>query len=350
MIYDVIIIGSGPAGANAALELSLHNINVLIIEKEVLPRIKPCGGAMPTTVKQHISIDISAVTRHEVSALHFLHDYQDKVEVETQDQPIIMVNRSEFDMFLVTQAQKRAKGIMKLNDNCAVKNISLEDNSVKIILDTGEVITSRYVIGADGPLGVVSKSLGLMKQKKFAPTLDVEIQTSHAHYQNNKDAMVMNYFCLDKGYGWIFPKDNNTFSCGIGTWGKPFDLHVPLEDFIAKNFQEGSIKEKKIKGYPIPIYNGSMQITKQRVLLAGDAAALVNPVSGEGIRFALHSGKLAASCIVDGLHGVIGEDEVAEVYQQKVAEEIEKELKYKLAFEALAFHHSPKVFYKKFIK
>lgn len=350
MKYDVIIIGAGPAGTSAALEFAKKSdLHVLVVDKESLPREKPCGGAMPPSVEKLLNIDISSVVKKRIDIIQRYHNYENNVlsSFDRKNGPIL-VNRSEFDMYLLEQSKKIGKGNIEVLEKCSVISIDETLNEVCVVLGNGKELQAKYLIGADGALGKVASMTGLMKNRKFAPTLDAEIITNDHYYENHSDAMVFNFFCLPHGYGWIFPKEKNKFSCGVGTWLKPLNLKTELHDFLIKSFPKNAIEKIEVSGYPIPVYNGTEQISTDRILLTGDAAALVDPVTGEGIRFALHSGKIAASIIIKSLKGDIGG--VSEEYQKVIYNEIGKELKFKLSFASLAFHNSPELYYKKFIK
>jgi len=353
MQYDVIIVGAGPAGASAALEFARFGMHVLVIEKESLPRKKPCGGAMPSSIEKLLNIDISKVVKNRTKVQKLYHNYENEVtkKVSIESAPIL-INRSEFDMFLLEQARAVGTGNLEIMDKCRVVSVGESPQMVHVVLENGKILEAKYLIAADGALGKIASSIGLMKKKKFAPSLDAEITTSAQYYDKHQDTMVMNYFCVPNGYGWIFPKEKNRFSCGVLTWGKALDLKNELDDFIAKSFPKGSIDSIEISGYPIPIYQGSQQISTHRILLAGDAAALVDPVSGEGIRFAMHSGKIAAIVIMEAFNRDMESPNncVSAKYQKMINEEIEKELKAKLSFASLTFHNSPNMFYKIFVK
>lgn len=353
MKYDVIIVGAGPAGASAALEFAGSGMHVLVVEKEVLPRQKPCGGAMPPSVEKLLNIDISKVVKNRTKILKLYHNYEDEVTKETFGKGApLLVDRKEFDIFLLEQALLKGSGNIEVLDKCSVVSINEMDEQVCIVLENGKELKTKYLIAADGALGKIASAINLMKERRFAPTLDAEITTNGEYYDKHADTIIMNYFCLAHGYGWIFPKEKNHFSCGVGSWEKSLNLRTALHDFIARSFPENSIQKIEVSGYPIPVYNGTQQIATNRVLLTGDAAALVDPVSGEGIRFALHSGKIAAAVIIKALMGNIelSSRYVSKEYQKVIDEEIGKELKFKLSFESLAFHSSPALYYKKFVK
>jgi len=352
MIYDVIIIGAGAAGASAALEFARADICTLVVEKEALPREKPCGGAMPSSVGELLGLDISKIVKNRTQSLKIYNNYQDEVTSKTLGTGApVLINRSEFDMFVLDQAKSIGCENIQIIDQCSVISINETDDKVHISLQNGKEFQTKYLIGADGALSKTASMAGLMKKRKFAPSLDAEITTNDQYYHNHKDEMVINYFCLPHGYGWIFPKEKNRFSCGVGTWGKPLNLNRELDNFIGRSFPWESIEKIEVSGYPIPIYQGRQQISTNRILLSGDAAGLVDPVSGEGIRFALHSGKIAANVIANALKGsTLAKNFIADEYQKIIYDEIGKELKTKLSFVSLAFHHNPDMFYKTFVK
>ena len=354
MQYDVVIVGAGPAGAGAALEFAGSDLRVLVIEKESLPREKPCGGAMPPSVEKLLSIDISKVVKNRTRVQKLYQHYENEVvkKVSFEKAPLL-VNRSEFDNFLLEQARAARPGNLEIMDKCRVVSVDESRDKVSVMTENGEAVEAKYLIAADGAMGKIASSIGLMRKRRFAPSLDAEITTSVKYYDKHCETMVMNYFCVPQGYGWIFPKEKNRFSCGVLTWGKVFNLKTELDDFIARSFPKESIESIEVSGYPIPIYQGSQQISTQRILLAGDAAALVDPVSGEGIRFALHSGKIAAAVITDALCNKDAESSngsLSDNYQEVINEEIGKELKTRLTFASLAFHNNPDMFYNVFVK
>ena len=351
MMYDVVVVGTGPAGSSAVLELvRTSNMRILIIDKSRLPRQKPCGGAMPSSVEGLLNLNLSNVIENRTKKIKLYHNYEDEANKENID-TLLLVNRQKFDRFILEEADKISSGMLDIWDNCMLDTYIQNEKDIDVYIHGKQCIKTRYLIGADGALGRVASQAGLMKKRKFAPSLDAEIVVEEKYYALCRDTMVMNYFCLPHGYGWIFPKGQNSLSCGVATWGKPVNLQKELEAFINQSIDKNKIENIVVKGYPIPIYQGCKEISNQSVLLVGDAAGLVDPVTGEGIRFAIQSGQIAARCIVEiEQKSGMADDSVSSMYQKKIDETIGKVLKEKLRFVSLAFKHHPQMFYQVFAK
>ena len=349
MIYDVIIVGAGPAGASAALTLARNgSYSVLIIDKAVLPREKPCGGAMPVSVESIVELDLSRITANRTTRLQLYRNYGLGILCKTEGNGApLLVNRREFDTFLLTEARLCSDTItLKTGEVCYIQE---EREQINVVLKDGTALRGRYLIGADGALGKTAKLLGLMKRRKFAQSMDAEIKVTKQAYEQYRDTMVMNYFCIPKGYGWIFPKNNGILSCGIGTWGSSINIRKSLDTFLLHSFGDGEIVSTSVKGYPIPVYQGRRQIATDRVMLTGDAAALVDPVSGEGIRYALQSGKIAAETVQRAL-GQSSRKSIRQIYQDRIDTEVGSYLKQRLSLVSLAFHYQPDLFYQMYTK
>jgi len=352
MKFDVIIVGAGAAGASAALELTKDDLSVLVIEKLSLPREKPCAGAMSRSVEKLLGLDLSKVIKNRAKFIKFYNNYQEELIIETSGlRAPILVNRSEFDLYLLNKA-RTGKGEIVIYDQSALSLLRESNDKVMVKTKHGQIYESSYLIAADGAISKVATFAGLMKNRKFAQAVEVEIYTSESFYKKHEKAMTMNFFCVPEGYGWIFPKEKGHFSCGIGTWGKHIDLKPYLNNFLHKFFKKNCIKDTRLSRHPIPVYQANHPIATNRILLTGDAAALTSPVTGEGIRFALQSGKIAASIIRHTIKNQkkLPENFVSEEYQRAVKDTIEKELNFYLTFASLAFHGNPNLFYKTFIK
>ena len=350
--FDVVIAGAGPAGAGAALELSASGLDVLVVEKSSLPRRKPCGGALPSFLPKLLDVDFSAAVVHRAELIRLSNNFSDQVVIRAGgDRTPLLVNRDLFDSLLIDRAIERGRGTVVLRDGCEAVFESESPDSVSLKLNDSKRLRTRFLIGADGATSRIGKAVGLLPQRKFARAFEADLSVEGSCYAAQEGVMSMDLFCVPEGYGWIFPKESGKLSCGIGTWGRVTNLREHLDEYLRRSLPPGVIKEKSIRGHLIPLYQGSEKIATKRVLLAGDSASLVDPVSGEGIRYALASGKLAAQAIIDELDSTDrASGSAAAAYRRSVDEQIGKELGDKLKFSYLAFHASPDFFYKTFVK
>jgi len=165
---------------------------------------------------------------------------------------------------------------------------------------------------------------------------------------------------LSQGYGWIFPK-KDYLSCGVGAWQGQRSPGLPkiMDDFLNNSFPPGSISTVKRLVHPIPAYAGHREIATQRVCLVGDAANLVDPIMGEGIRYALQSGMLAADGIISLVTGepasdiqpedVTWENGACRVYQALIHRGFGQDLDILYRFALPIFLDAPEFFFRKFI-
>ena len=278
--YDVIIIGAGPSGLGAAKVFNDNKVNYCIIEKNKFPREKLCGGGLTNksiTLLNKLNIEIdNKKTFTCKDVLLIAKKINRKLDLVNN---IIMTNRIEFDDNNFKQIAKvvyEEENILDINDNILITN---KDN-----------YKFKYIIFADGVNGYSRK---LINKRKFG--FCVEYNASKLSKQT-----ILDFNALDRGYGWIFPKYNQT-NIGIGNFTKRKEDYISLiTDFANKH--GFTIDKKKIRGYHIPIFtkkNYKNSVIDNKYILVGDAASLVDPISGEGIYYALLSGKLAAESIIE---------------------------------------------------
>jgi len=312
-MYDVIIIGAGPAGSTAAKFLAERERNVLLIDKAKFPREKLCGGGLTAKVleefpyiKEHNLID-----SYSYGGYVYANDIENGVQIK-KDHPIMAtVLRKKFDAGLVQLALEKDCSLL---EGTKVVDITFSENNVKTRIDTGEVLESKMVIGADGIWSFTRKKAGLdPPQKQFTVSLfnEYEVDEDTIDHYFSPERYGHLHLKLDgmAGYGWVFPKKNH-INIGIGEM-KPYQTTTHKE---LKSIFQGYIhllKEENIipKIITADTVNGAALPTKpipktygENVLLCGDAAGLINPITGEGIHYAMYSGRIAARVIDDALN------------------------------------------------
>lgn len=158
--------------------------------------------------------------------------------------------------------------------------------------------------------------------------------------------MSFNFGCVPGGYGWIFPKQGY-LSCGVGSWTRADGMPGQLDAYLARALPDGGIISQARRGHPIPIYDGPARISTKRAALVGDAASLVEPILGEGIRFALASGAIAADVTGAKLAGSLTDEDGLE-YSRRIHREIGCQLDRLRRFILPIFLKSPELFFRRF--
>jgi geranylgeranyl reductase family protein len=310
-MFDCIIVGAGPAGGSAAYHLAKKGRSVLVLEKDSLPRYKPCGGGVSPIVGEWFDFDFSPAISQKVTAIRYTWKMEDPVEVDLNvPEPIWMVRRDVFDHFLIQQGQKQGA---ELQDNTAVTGIEFKGDYWQVNTANGP-IAGKYLIAADGAKGQMPKWLGFKDRTlRMAGALEGEAMTpvQNGHVLHFEFGMVKN------GYIWNFPKADG-YSIGIGTFrgGEPQNLR----EIVTEYAQLFGVDFKAVKqhGYPLCLWNGDQQLHTQNALLAGEAACVVDPFTAEGIRPSILSG-IKASDAIDG--ALAGDNNALERYSQVMAEE-----------------------------
>lgn len=338
-MFDCIIVGAGPAGGSAAYHLAKQGRSVLILEKDALPRYKPCGGGVSPAIAQWFDFDFSPAISCRVDTLRYTLNLEDPVDVKLENQePIWMVKRDVFDHFLVQQAQKLGA---ELRDNEQVTGIEFKVDRWQVNTANGSV-EAKYLIAADGAKGNMAKWLGFKDRKRrLAGALEVDTTS-----ENVVNTINFEFGLVKNGYIWNFPKADG-YSIGIGTFrgGEAQDFKKIL-DVYGKGAFGIDINNFTQHGHPLCLWDGDQKLHTQNAVLAGEAACVVDPMTAEGIRPSIFSGIKAAEAIHSALSGT---SNALEKYTETMAIEWGADMKWAQRL-ATAFYQFPKVSYKAAVK
>ena len=347
IIYDVAIIGTGPAGGMAAIELAKAGAKIVLLEAESLPRDKACGGALTKApTEQLLDWNFDKLIAGRANKVINMLNYERRIE-KSRSSPILFVNRRTFDLALIERALALSPSTVDIRDEYRVKMAEEFADYVTLTGPQNDTIRAQYVIGCGGVKDPCIKSLGLARHARFAPAIDVEIMVDTAVWEAEKNQATFNFACISGGYGWTFPKDNGRLSCGVVSWDRSANMPKAMKGYLSRSFNSSEIISQKQLGHPIPPYHGRQRLRSPRILLAGDAANLVDPYLGEGIRYALHSGKLAAQSCLFTLEK--GQKNLGS-YEENIHMAMGDKLKTLAKFVAPTLVQSPEYFYKSFIE
>lgn len=295
--FDVLVVGGGPAGSSAARTLAAKGVKVCLVDKHTFPRDKLCGGLLTLRSKKIFdeifknswapTIDIVARGVQFFYKERFLNSVQDYKDLS-------FTCRYRFDDHLLKLAEQEGA---TLHLGTGVRAVNIENNSLELM--DGTVFTSEFIVGADGVNSIVAKSLFGRSFNKDTIAFGLEMEVPINKYHQKIDDPEIYFGIARWGYGWVFPK-RKTLTAGIaGLYKKNADLMEKFRRFLQTRF--GHIPEQKIKGHYIPFGEYRAQPGKKNVLLCGDAAGLVEAITGEGIAFAMQSGYYAALSIIEAL-------------------------------------------------
>jgi len=292
VIYDAIIVGAGPGGSSAAYVLGSAGWKVLVVEKENVPRYKTCGGGLSFhMLRKYFPFSFDAVIESRCQSISYALG-KNMVTHPLPDNQMGMVMRDRFDAYILSQAP------VEVCQGVHIHKVSEQADRVVVEDKNGATYEARYLIGADGASSVVARSLGLRRKKPLVAAIEVEAAASPEVMSRFSGGAVFIFGEIRLGYLWIFPKSDH-LSVGVGAYHpRPGELQAALKRVMTRFGV--SLDGCKIHGHPIPVYTRREKIASARTLLVGDAAGLVDPLSGEGIRMAIKSGHMAARALLEG--------------------------------------------------
>ncbi len=326
-LWDAIIVGAGPAGASAAYFLGEAGLHALVLERESLPRDKPCGGAVPRSALARFPFRFEPVIEDAVTTVRYAWLAEERT-MTLPDAPVVMVRRREFDAHILAHARADVR------DRTAAAEAFAEGDTIRVCAEDGTTFAGRYLLIAEGSTGTLAARLGLAFGRPRAPTLQANVPMAQAAGDWRGTALFQ-FGALPGGYIWAFPR-RGSLSVGIVEF-RPG--RRPLRKALESEMARLGIATDGVRwrGHPLPVFAGRRALGQGRILLLGDAAGLVDPLLGEGIRYAIRSGQIAADVVRHGLR--------ADAYSQRVAREMGRSLQRAREIAGL-FYRFPRLAYR----
>ena len=315
--YDVLIIGAGPAGANAAISYKNLNPNLVVglVDKSLFPRDKSCGDAIGPGVisalkrfnNEHILegepqvVSTTLYGPDNIGIQNYIPEVKNK-----EDSIVYVIPRIDLDNRILNLAKDLDVDVTE-----GLSFVSFEENPNKNILvkfknkDEEFLFSTKLLVGADGANSRIRKQLNLKQNSDWHKAIAIRAYIDSPNYIeifNERTLMFEINVSAEKGYAWAFPSKGNLLNIGIGVPVSIFkkdklNINQLLKDFIAQLESRGVIVEniRKQKSYMLPFASSRPKLKKNiNIALIGDASSMINPISGEGIFYGMEAGYLLA--------------------------------------------------------
>lgn len=317
-IYDVAVVGAGPGGSAAAHYLAKQGKSVLLLDKSDFPRDKTCGDGLTPRALSILAdmgiLDESERAGFRVNGLSLHANDGATMSASIPSHPkyphhILIVPRFKLDDIVRRSAVQSGA---HFESPVRAKGLSTNGDHVDISAErAGQPVNykARVAILAIGANMRMLQDIGLLKS---LPRTIVAVRAYYENMQGLDDRIQAHFAGVPMpGYGWVFPLSADSANVGIGMWRnwdfvekEKVSLRSALDTFLAspkvKPLMSGARLVGPIKSYPLRIDFITAPTYAERILLVGETAGLVSPLTGEGIDFALESGKLAAE-FLDGI-------------------------------------------------
>ncbi|MFI0980521.1 geranylgeranyl reductase family protein [Streptomyces sp. NPDC021093] len=298
-VWDVVVVGAGPAGASAAYAAASAGRRVLLLEKAELPRYKTCGGGIIGPSRDSLPPGFVLPLRDRIHAVTFSLDGKLTRTRKSRTMLFGLVNRSEFDQALVETATK-AGAVLRTGATVArveQHGAAVPDRrTAAVVLADGETVLARAVVGADGSASRIGAHVGVeMDQVDLG--LEAEIPVPKTVAEDWAGRVLIDWGPIPGSYGWVFPKGDTLTVGVIAAKGEGAATKQYLTDFIARLGLAG-FEPSVSSGHLTRCRAAGSPLSRGRVLVCGDAAGLLEPWTREGISFALRSGRLAGEWAV----------------------------------------------------
>ena len=342
---DLLVAGAGPAGVAAAITAVERGLEVVVLDSATFPRDKTCGDGLTAGALRLLEqlglprAALDADSYESVSEAVIVSPSGRRVALPmpTDGEHAGVVPRSSLDAALVRLARSRG---VDIREGAPVKELAPTAHGVRVASGDGEEYVVRFVVAADGHFSTVRRAW----QPDSAPALG-EWHAARQYFSGVHDRRLWVAFERDllPGYAWVFPLPGNRANVGFGVLRdgrKGHELKELWCDLLSRPVLREILgadaqPEDRVRAWPIPTRYDPASLADGRVLFVGDAAAVVDPMTGEGIAQALETGALAATAVADLCFTAADPQAVGDRYRRTVARTIGTDLRFASALQRL---------------
>lgn len=285
----MLVVGAGPAGSSAAHAAATSGADTLVVDRATFPRYKTCGGGLIGPTLGSLPDDFEVPVQQEIRCASFTCRGRSPFERLASDPVLSLVNRAEFDAALLDTARRAGA---RVRTGITVSALREEADVVTLTTSEGE-LRARAVVGADGSASRTGRYVGVdLRQVDLG--LEVELAPDTATAASWSGRIHLDWGPAAGSYAWVFPKQDVLTVGVIMAKGSPAETKRYLTDFVA---QQGlsALPVVRDSGHLTRCRTADSPLGRGRVLVAGDAAGLLEPWTREGISYAVRSGALAGA-------------------------------------------------------
>lgn len=335
---DVLIVGAGPAGSTLAYHLAKSGVDPALIDRAEFPRSKTCGGGVSYHTLRLLPFDISPVIEETIHSITFSRHFADLYTRRYPEPILVTVQRKNFDHFLIEQAVKAGA---RFFGNTRFQSWTSQKDTVEVETTAGKC-QAKFLVGADGVQSAVAGTVRLGGPKQQILVIHSEVPTSVFPW-SEPETVHVDWGSHKRAYAYLFPR-RETLAIGAGGLGyAPSDLKKYHQAFLHNQWQKEAAFPFSAAGFLLPLRKREDPIQKGRCLLVGDAAALLDPFTGEGIYGAIRSAILAAAVLEEKLK--TGDDSLNS-YQDAINRDLMPELEWSKLLREI-FNLRPSYFHRK---
>lgn len=311
--FDVAVVGAGPAGCSASLAAAAAGARTVLLERATLPRYKTCGGGLVGVSLASLPGGVSVESRDATTSATFTYRGRYRRTLRHAEPFLAMVNRDEFDHVL---ARSAAAAGVTVRDGTRVRSVEEGADGLVTVHTEGGAVTVRALVGADGSASRVGRYVGV-ECAEVDLGLELELAADGELAAAWRGRILIDWGRLPGSYGWVFPKGDRLTVGVIAERGDPAATRGYLDGFV-RTLGMTALPVLQSSGHLTRCRRDGSPLSCGRVVVAGDAAGLLEPCTREGISFAVRSGRLAGHAAAQMAADPTGAERVARRYAEQI--------------------------------